>query len=275
MPNRRIEIIYGYHAVQRVLSQRLHDVLEIYIAQNKKRSTRLDALRHACDGASIPTRSVSPLKLDELTQVKNHRGIVAKCRAGSVQQPLTITGLCAERLHDSSIILMLDGVMDPRNLGACIRVADAVGANAVVLPKNRSARVNATVKKVASGAAETTNIITVTNLARTLRQLREANCWIIGTASDADETIYELAAAFPLVLVMGAEDEGLRKNTRQHCDRLVRIPMYGSVESLNISVAAGVCLYEFRRRQATLGPRDASLGPHGCAAEWTWRRNAG
>ncbi len=260
MSNRNIEIIYGYHAVRHVLSQRPHDVLEIYIAQNKKQSTRLDALRQTCKTALISVQPISPFRLDKLAQATNHQGIAARCRsegrAGGVQKQVTMAALCAERLHDSSVILMLDGVLDPHNLGACIRSADAAGVDAVILPGNRSVGVNATVKKVASGAVETTNIMTVTNVARALRQLREAGCWIIGTASAADETIYEAEITFPVVLVMGSEDGGLRQNTRKHCDRLVKIPMHGSVESLNMSVAAGVCLYEIRR-QATAGFKPA------------------
>ena len=244
-----IEIICGYHAVRHVLCRRSHDVLEIYIAQNKKHSTKLDVLRRSCDDASISIQSISPLKLDKLTGVKKHQGIAARCRTDSTEKQATIADLCAGRLGDASIILVLDRVMDPHNLGACIRAADATGVDAVVLPKNRSVPLNATVKKVASGAAETTNIITVTNIARSLRQFREAGCQIIGTASNADKSIYEIDVAFPVVLVIGSEEGGMRQNTRNHCDQSVKIPMYGSVESLNLSVAAGVCLYELRRRK--------------------------
>ncbi len=250
MPRRNIEIICGYHAVRHVLSRRSHDVLEVYIAQNKRRSTRLDALQRSCDDALISVQSISPLKLDKLTGAKNHQGIAARCRTDSTHKQVTIADLCDGRLGNTSIILVLDRVMDPHNLGACIRTADATGVDAVLLPKDRSVPLNATVKKVASGAAESTNVITVTNIARSLRQLREAGCQIIGTAGDADKTLYETEVAFPLVLVMGSEEGGMRQNTRNHCDRLVKIPMYGSVESLNMSVATGVCLYELKRRVA-------------------------
>ena len=248
MSSRNVEIICGYHAVRHVLSRRSHDVLEVYIAQNKRRSTRLDALQRSCDDALISVQSISPLKLDKLTRAKNHQGIAARCRTDNTHKQVTIADLCDGRLGNASIILVLDRVMDPHNLGACIRTADATGVDAVVLPKDRSVPLNATVKKVASGAAETTNVITVTNIARSLRQLREAGCQIIGTAGDADKTLYETEVAFPLVLVMGSEEGGMRQNTRNHCDKLVKIPMYGSVESLNMSVATGVCLYELRRR---------------------------
>ena len=248
MPGRNVEIIYGYHAVRHVLSRRSHDVLEIYIAQNKTRSTKLDALRRTCDEALVSVQPISLLKLDKLTGVNNHQGIAARCRTDDTQKQLTIADLCAEGLGDAGIILALDRVMDPHNLGACIRTADAAGVDALVLPKDHSAPLNATVKKVASGAAETINIITVTNIARSLRLLRETGCQIIGTSGDADKTLYDIELTFPVVLVMGSEEGGMRQNTRNHCDQLVKIPMYGSVESLNMSVAAGVCLYELRRR---------------------------
>ena len=241
------EIICGYHAIRHVLSRRPHDVLEIYIAQNRKRSARMDALQRSCDAASIPVQYISPVKLDRLAEVSNHQGIAARCRKPSRAKHRTITDLCAGPMGDNSIILVLDRVMDPHNLGACIRTADAAGAHAVVLPKDHSAPLNATVKKVASGAVETTHIITVTNIARSLRQLREAGCRIIGASADADESIYQTEVLFPVVLVMGSEQGGIRQNTRNHCDQLVKIPMYGAVESLNLSVAAGICLYEIRR----------------------------
>ena len=248
MPGRKVEIICGYHAVRHVLSRRSHDVLDVYIAQNRKRSARMDALQRSCDAASIPIQYISPLKLDRLAEMKTHQGIAARCRSFNEEKKLTIADLCAADPAKASIILVLDRVMDPHNLGACIRTADAAGADAVVLPKGHSAPVSATVKKVASGAAESTDIITVTNLARCLRQLRAAGCQVIGAADDAEISIYDIEVIFPTVLVMGSEQEGMRQNTRNHCDQLVKIPMFGSVESLNLSVAAGICLYEFRRR---------------------------
>ena len=246
---KNVEIIYGYHAVRHVLSRRSQDVLEVYIALNKRSSTRLDDLRSICDNALISIQYISNRKLDKLVGDNNHQGIAAKCRPDSTQQLMTITDLCSQSpARESSIILVLDRVMDPHNLGACVRTADAASVDAIILPKDHSAALNATVKKVASGAAESMHIITVTNLARSLRQLRDAGYRIIGTTGTADKTIYEIDMPFPVVLVMGSEESGLRRNTREHCDRLVKIPMYGSVENLNLSVAAGICLYELRRR---------------------------
>lgn len=251
MPGRNIEIICGYHAVRHVLSERPHDVLDIFIAQSRKRSARMDALLGACNDASIPLQHISPVKLDRLADMKQHQGIAARCRKARDGRRTSVAHLCAGNPQADSIILVLDRVMDPHNLGACIRTADAAGAQAVIIPGGHSAPMNATAKKAASGAAEAIDVITVANIARSLRQLHDSGYEIIGTAGDADKNIYETALMFPLVLVMGPEEKGLRHNTREHCDKLVKIPMYGTVESLNLSVAAGICLYEIRRRVMT------------------------
>ena len=247
---RNVEIIYGYHALRHVLSRRSHDVLEVYIALNKRDSARLDALRNTCDDAQISIQYISSRKLDKLVGENKHQGIAARCRPDSTRQLMTITELCSRPVRESSIILALDRVMDPHNLGACIRTADAAGADAIILPKDHSVPLNATVKKVASGAAESANIIMVTNIARSLRQLQSAGYRITGTTDTADKTIYDADILLPAVLVMGSEQGGMRRNTREHCEQLLRIPMYGAVESLNLSVAAGICLYEIRRRSA-------------------------
>ena len=248
MPGKKVEIVCGYHAVRHVLTRRSHDVLEVYVSAGKKRSAKLEDLLDACERNSIAVHPISRTKLDRLTGTNNHQGIAARCRADSLQQRMTIDDLCAGLPDHNSMILALDRVMDPHNLGACIRTADAAGADAVVLPKSRSAPLNTTVSKVASGAMESMNIITVTNIARALRQLRDAGCQVVGTTGTADRTIYEVDPRLPIVLVMGSEESGMRRNTRDHCDELVRVPMHGSVESLNLSVAAGICLYELRRR---------------------------
>ena len=248
MPAKKVEIICGYHAVRQVLARRSHGVLEVYISTGRERSVKLDGLLDTCAHNAISVQPIARAKLDRLTGVDNHQGIAARCRQDHRRQRLTLDDLCARLTEQPGIILALDRVLDPHNLGACLRTADAVGVTAVVLPKNHSAPLNATVHKVASGALESVNVITVTNLARSLRRLRDAGCVVIGTSGDADGTLYELDVRFPVLLVMGSEGAGLRRNTREHCDHLVKIPMHGSVESLNLSVAAGVCLYELRRR---------------------------
>ena len=255
MPGRHSEIICGYHAVRHVLAERSHDVLDVFIAQKQRRSARMDTLQGACNDASIPIRYISPVKLDRLSGTENHQGIVARCRKVRDSKRMTVAELCAGTPGDASTILVLDRVMDPHNLGACIRTADAAGVDAVVIPRDHSAPLNTTAKKAASGATETVDVIKVTNIARSLRQLRDSGYDIIGAAGTADTSIYDIEVMFPLVLVMGSEESGLRRNTREHCDRLVKIPMHGAVESLNLSVATGICLFEIRRRAGTTGNR--------------------
>jgi 23S rRNA (guanosine2251-2'-O)-methyltransferase len=158
----------------------------------------------------------------------------------------------AAQSPEAPLILVLDGVTDPHNLGACLRVADGAGAHAVIAPKDHAVGINATVAKVASGAAETVPYLMVTNLARTLGELKERNIWIIGTSEDAEKTIHEIDLKGPVALVLGAEGPGMRQLTKKTCDELVRIPMLGAVESLNVSVASAVCLYEAVRQRSAL-----------------------
>jgi 23S rRNA (guanosine2251-2'-O)-methyltransferase len=161
-------------------------------------------------------------------------------------------------LAEPAFLLVLDGVQDPHNLGACLRVADAMGVQAIVAPKDRATGLNATVHKVASGAAESVPFIAVTNLARSLRELKDKGIWVVGASGDGAGTLFDANLSGPLALVLGAEGEGLRRLTRETCDELVSIPMFGQVESLNVSVAAGICLYEARRqRVASSGPQVA------------------
>jgi 23S rRNA (guanosine2251-2'-O)-methyltransferase len=173
-------------------------------------------------------------RVDTLVMVKSLDELLEQLEAAGIEQPL---------------LLVLDGVTDPHNLGACLRVADGAGAHAVIAPKDHAAGISAIVSKVASGAAETMPYFMVTNLARTLGELKERNIWCIGTSDDATKTIYDVDLKGPVALVLGAEGEGMRQLTRKTCDDLVSIPMRGAVESLNVSVASGVCLYEALRQR--------------------------
>ena len=175
-----------------------------------------------------------------------NQGCVA--RVNPVKLAVSIDDVLSQ-LSEPALLLVLDGVQDPHNLGACLRLADAMGAHAVIAPRDRAVGVNATVRKVASGAAEVVPFIPVTNLARSLRELKDQGIWIIGTAGDAEQTLYQAKLSGPIAWVMGAEGEGLRRLTREHCDELVKIPMLGSVDSLNVSVASGMCLFETRRQR--------------------------
>jgi 23S rRNA (guanosine2251-2'-O)-methyltransferase len=186
-------------------------------------------------------------RLRQLAGHDRHQGVVAFAEPASLAR--NVAELLDSLGEKKALLLILDGVTDPHNLGACLRVADGAGADAILVPKDRSAQLNTTVSKVASGAAETMPFVAVTNLARAMRELQEAGVWLIGTADDSEKTIYDIDFTGPVAIVMGAEGEGMRRLTRETCDELVSIPMLGGVESLNVSVASGVCLYEARRQR--------------------------
>ena len=240
------EQVHGIHAVQALLERHPQRVLRLRIAAGREdaRVARLLALAAA---ARCPIERVETARLPG-RQAGVHQGVVAEVRP---QAPWDEDEL-ARALQDATqpLLLALDGVQDPHNLGACLRTADACGALAVIVPRDRAAQLNATVRKVAAGAAETTPVVVVTNLARTLRWLQQqAGCWVVGADAAADHDADAVDLTGPLVLVMGAEGAGLRQLTRQHCDRLVRLPSLGAVESLNVSVAAGMLLYEAVRQR--------------------------
>ncbi|TLS17279.1 23S rRNA (guanosine(2251)-2'-O)-methyltransferase RlmB [Azospira sp. APE16] len=242
--NHPTRLIHGFHAVIAKLRHNPDAVKEVYLDQSRKDARAKDLLRHA-EAQGIRVIPADAKRIDGLAPGQRHQGVVAKVDANERQVTLDDV---LDTLEEPPLLLILDGVTDPHNLGACLRVADAVGAHAVIAPKDRSVGLTNTVLKVASGAAETVPYITVTNLARTLRELKERDIWIIGTADQADGDLYTAEWPKGTAWVLGAEGEGMRRLTRETCDQLVRIPMFGSVESLNVSVASGVCLYEARRR---------------------------
>ena len=235
----------GFHAVTARLRQRPETVREIYIdaTRNDGRARDLKKLAEQLRVRMIP---VDAKRLDGMSGGARHQGVVAQAEA--VDMPKFIEDVL-EGLNEPPLLLILDGVQDPHNLGACLRVADGAGAHAVIAPKDRSVGLTLAAIKVASGAAETVPYIPVTNLARTMRDLKDRGIWLIGTDDEAPESIYKAKLEGALALVLGAEGEGLRRLTKETCDGLVSIPMMGSVESLNVSVASGVCLYEARRRR--------------------------
>jgi len=190
-------------------------------------------------------------RLAKLSGGHGHQGVAARVSEIKMVHSLDELLEGIEKI-ESPLILVLDGVTDPHNLGACLRVADGAGAHAVIAPKDHAVGINATVAKVASGAAETVPYFMVTNLARTLNELKERNIWIIGTSDDAPKTLYQVDLKGPTALVLGAEGDGMRQLTRKTCDELISIPMCGGVESLNVSVASGVCLYEARRQRTVV-----------------------
>lgn len=244
------EVVYGLHAVRHALSQSADKVIEIWVQEGKQESKNIKTL--LASAGSIPVHSVPKQTLDKLAEFGRHQGIALRQQKHPPGLQVDLEDLLVDAYKSNPLFLVLDGVQDPHNLGACLRTADAAGVKAVILPRDRAVGVTASVRKVASGAAENLPIIEVTNLARTLRQIRDAGVWVVGTSDRAEQTIYQLDLNRPLALVMGAEGMGIRENTRKQCDAIVRLPMQGIVESLNVSVATGICLYEVLRQR--LGP---------------------
>ena len=239
------KMIFGFHAVTARLRHDASSVEEIYIDAGRH-DRRMQELLRAAEGAKVRIIPVDDQRLDGMVGTRRHQGVVAK--AGELSLARNLDELL-DAIEGPPLLLILDGVTDPHNLGACLRVADGAGAHAVIAPKDRAVGLNATAAKVASGAADTVPYITVTNLARTMRELKERDIWLTGTTDDVEKTIYQADFSGPCALVMGSEGEGMRRLTRENCDVLASIPMCGAVESLNVSVASGVCLYEARRQR--------------------------
>lgn len=238
-------MIFGFHAVTSRIRHEASSVEEIYVDSSRV-DGRMKDLISAAKSAGVRIIPADDQRLSSIVGTRRHQGVVAK--AGELSLARNLDELL-DAIEGPPLLLILDGITDPHNLGACLRVADGVGAHAVIAPKDRAVGLNATAAKVASGAAETVPYITVTNLARTLRELKERDIFLVGTSDDVDQTIYDVDFKGGIAIVMGSEGEGMRRLTRETCDQLVSIPMFGSVESLNVSVASGVCLYEARRQR--------------------------
>jgi 23S rRNA (guanosine2251-2'-O)-methyltransferase len=240
-------LIHGFHPIMARLRHDPESVKEIYLDNNRQDRRVKDLLRLA-EQANARVVTVEQPRIEGMAPNARHQGVIA--RVDARQKALHLDDVL-DTLEEPPFLLVLDGITDPRNLGACLRVADAAGVHAVIAPKDRAVGLTDVAMKAASGAAETVPYIMVTNLARTLRELKERDIWVVGTAGEASEDLY--AAQWPtgVAWVLGAEGDGMRRLTRETCDALVHIPMAGSVESLNVSVAAGVCLFEAVRRRRT------------------------
>lgn len=239
-------IIHGFHAVIGRIRQNSESVLEIYVDSNRRDTRSRDLLKLA-ESQGVRLVPVDSKRLDGMVGNTRHQGVAARVDAAHRVQHLDDV---LDTLIEAPLLLVLDGVQDPHNLGACLRSADAFGVHAVIAPKDRAVGINATVEKVACGAAETVPYITVTNISRTLRELQERNIWVVGADGEAETDLNGFKHSAAIAWVLGAEGEGLRRLTKETCDQLVRIPMLGSVESLNVSVSAGICLFEARRQRA-------------------------
>ena len=241
-------ILFGFHAVLSRLRQHAASVQEILIDRDRVDARMKDLLKMA-ELSGVRTMEVERSRLDGMAGMNGrHQGVIARV----VDTPIPykdIHDILESDLTEPPFFLILDGVEDPHNLGACLRVADAMGVHAVIAPKDRAVGLNATVRKVACGAAETVPFIAVTNLARTIRELKDAGVFVVGTTIDAPSNLLNTKLDGPIAIVLGAEGDGLRRLTIENCDALVAIPMFGSVESLNVSVASGICLYEVRRQR--------------------------
>jgi 23S rRNA (guanosine2251-2'-O)-methyltransferase len=251
------KVLFGFHAVGVRLKTAPKSIIEIYY-EPTRRDARMRQFLDKVNESGVRLIEADGMRLAKLAGSHGHQGVAA--RVQEIKQVHSLDELL-ENLEVSNaerppaertppLILVLDGVTDPHNLGACLRVADGAGAHAVIAPKDHAAGINATVAKVASGAAETVPYFMVTNLARTLGELKERNIWVIGTSDQATQTLYQADFKGAVALVLGAEGDGMRQLTAKTCDQLVSIPMRGAVESLNVSVASGICLYEAVRQRS-------------------------
>jgi 23S rRNA (guanosine2251-2'-O)-methyltransferase len=242
--HREPRVVFGFHAVLARLRADPSSVIEVFLDESRK-DARAKDLAALAERSNVRLLRVPTRRLDGFYGGGRHQGVVARIEVKNVADTLdeVLEGV------EKPLLLVLDGVTDPHNLGACLRVANGAGAHAVLAPKDRAAGLSPSVSKVASGAAELTPYLMVTNLARTLAELKERDIWIVGADERADRTLYEADLPESIAWVLGAEGEGMRRLTRESCDLLVKIPMRGAVESLNVSVSAGICLYESARRR--------------------------
>ncbi|ANN77329.1 23S rRNA (guanosine(2251)-2'-O)-methyltransferase RlmB [Bordetella flabilis] len=240
------QVLAGFHAVVARLRHAPSSIKEIYV-EASRRDKRMVALIEQAGHAGCKVHPVSSERLDGMARGTRHQGVIAL--AEPAQLAVDVDDVL-DAIEGPAFLLVLDGVTDPHNLGACLRTADAAGVHAVIAPRDRAVGLNATVQRVACGAADTVPYVMVTNLARTMRELKERDVWLVGTDDKATTSLHGIDARRPMAWVMGAEGEGMRRLTRETCDELVNIPMLGSVESLNVSVASAICLYEtVRQRQ--------------------------
>ncbi len=241
-----LQWVFGFHAVEAILAQHAKRVRELHVQQSRD-DQRLQQLEQLALRHNISIVQASKADLDGMVEGR-HQGVVARCVPAQVRSDQELEAFL-QSIDGNVLLLLLDGVTDPHNLGACLRSAEAAGAHAVIIPKDKSATLNATARKVASGAAELIPVFRVANLARCMRQLKQAGVWLTGLSGDASASIYQTDLTMPCAIVMGAEAKGLRQLSRKECDYLAAIPMPGAIESLNVSVAAGVCLFEASRQR--------------------------
>ncbi len=243
----KLNKLFGIHAIQAALDYSPEKIIHVWV-DSQRQDKRLTALLNQLAQSNIAIEKSTRKQLDRFAEGKNHQGIVADVQLPALQSEAQLKDKL-QTLTDLPFFLILDQIQDPHNLGACLRSADAAGVHGIIITKDNASGITPTVCKVASGAAETIPVYQVTNLARCLRWLKTENIWIVGSTGDAKQTIFETDLNMPLALVMGTEGSGMRRLTQEHCDLLVKIPMTGQVESLNVSVAAGIMIYEVLRQR--------------------------
>lgn len=246
------EWVYGIHTISELLKQNPADVLELLIQQERE-DKRVNEVKALATQAGVSWKDMDRRELEkrqrQLPGGAVHQGVMALCKLGGNVLDERALDALLDGLDHPPLLLVLDEVTDPHNLGACLRTADAAGVDAVIVPKDHSAPLNMTVRKVASGAADTVAFVVVTNLSRTLEALQKRGIWVTGTAGEAEQSLYEMDFTQPSAIVMGSEGKGMRRLTREHCDYLMAIPMAGALSSLNVSVATGLCLFEAVRQR--------------------------
>lgn len=240
-------LVFGLHAVESLLTKQPERATKLYLLKDRQ-DNKIKTIVDLAKQSNIPIEFHSRHGLDHMVHHDHHQGVVAVCQKPKAYTEQDLENILST-LQKPAFLLILDGVQDPHNLGACLRSADAAGVHAVIAPKDKSVGITDAVAKVASGAAETVPFIQVTNLARTMRFLKEQNIWLFGAAAEAEKTLYQADLSMSLGLVLGAEGTGLRRLTREHCDVLLNIPMRGFVSSLNVSVATGIFLFEVLRQR--------------------------
>lgn len=246
MTSTKAEILFGFHSVEAVIRNDPVNILQLLVEQNRH-DKRIRQLIEFAESQGIAIEYLKKTDLQKQAGSNKTQGVAVRYKGSDTEHQHSLEDILQK---ENVLLLVLDGVQDPHNLGACLRTADAAGVDAVIVPKDRAAGLTPTARKVACGAAESVPFFQVTNLARTLKQLNEAEVWIVGTAGETDTSIYDINLTGKLAIIMGAEEKGLRRLTRENCDQLVKLPMAGQVESLNVSVATGVCLFEAVRQRS-------------------------
>lgn len=246
--SKRTDRIFGLHAVKQVLENAPETVLNAWV-QESIQSEPVRKINEELKSLGVSTQSVPRASLGKMVKNQNHQGVILEVRKAIKKTEHDLDDVLEKNQDNNPLYLVLDSIQDPHNLGACIRTADAAGVTAVIIPNDRAASINETVRKVASGAVENVIVINVVNLVRAIKKIKEAGVWVVGTAGDAEQSIYELDLKIPTAIVMGGEGKGMRDSVRKECDYVASLPINGQVESLNVSVAAGVTLYEVVRQR--------------------------